>query len=142
MTALEKAIITEINKLRSNPECYVQILKDYMDVRGTFEGQDEKLYKREGKTTIKTKEGKAAVREAIQTLEDQVAVNELQPIFRIVPISRKLHRHMRKMFLRVVSSQVKVQTKPQSRSASGVTGRSSSATVRAWPSLKRQLKIS
>ena len=54
-------------------------LEDYMENRGTFEGPDEKLYKVEGKTTIRTKEGKAAVREAIQKLADQEAVNPLQP---------------------------------------------------------------
>ena len=75
MTNLENAIIVEINKLRQDPSCYTEKLEQYMQ---GFEGLDEMLYKQEGRTSIKTKDGKAAVQEAIEYLERAQAVNELQ----------------------------------------------------------------
>jgi hypothetical protein len=58
-----KDIFDEINKVRENPKSYVTHLEK-------FESKFEGVYlKRDGKDTLKTEEGWAAVKEAIDKLK-------------------------------------------------------------------------
>ena len=65
---LDKQIFELQNKLRADPRSFVPYLQEWL---GRFEGD---LLKRPGKTTLRTKEGPAAVQEAIEYL------NRIEPV--------------------------------------------------------------
>ena len=61
---IDREIFEWHNKLRKDPKCLIQDLKDLED---KFDGP---LLKRPGMVTLRTKEGKEAVMEAIKFLKD------------------------------------------------------------------------
>ena len=65
---LDKQIFELQNKLRSDPRSFIPYLQEWL---GRFEGD---LLKQPGKTTLRTKEGPAAVQEAIEYL------NRIEPV--------------------------------------------------------------
>lgn len=69
---LAREILDEMNRLRTDPRAYVAVLEDY---RAQFQG-DQVI--RPGRVTIQTREGTAAVDEAIRFLRRQPAVAPLR----------------------------------------------------------------
>lgn len=62
---LARAVLEEMNRVRTDPAGYVQVLRDY---RAQFDGL---VVRRPGRIAIRTYEGVAAVDEAIRFLQDQ-----------------------------------------------------------------------
>jgi uncharacterized protein YkwD len=73
MSALELAVLEELNLARTNPKTYALLLQDY---RATFNG---KIAKRPGKIDLMTSEGTRAVDEAIRALNKQSPLDALRP---------------------------------------------------------------
>ena len=69
---MDKQIFDLVNKLRQDPKTFVPHLQEML---GRFEGL---LLKQPGKTTLRTKEGPAAVQDAIEYLNRQKGVRELR----------------------------------------------------------------
>ena len=69
---LIKEILDAQNKLRTDPTYYIPILEDMLD---KF---DNVYYKRPGYATVVTKEGKIAVRDAIEFLSTQEPIHALK----------------------------------------------------------------
>lgn len=70
-TAFERAVVQEMSDARVRPRAYAKFLREY---RGYFEGT---LWKRPGRTPLRTEEGLAALVEAITFLE---AVKPVGPL--------------------------------------------------------------
>jgi len=70
---LAREVLEEINFLRTDPQGYVQVLRDY---RTRFR---ENIVVRPGRVSIQTYEGVAAVDEAIRDMQRQPAVTALRP---------------------------------------------------------------
>lgn len=70
---LAREVLDEMNRLRTDPRAYIPVLEDY---RAQFQG-DQVV--RPGRVTIQTREGTAAVDEAIRFLRRQPAVAPLRP---------------------------------------------------------------
>lgn len=73
LSALENAVLEELNLARTNPQTYAKLLADY---RATFNG---KIAKRPGKIDLMTKEGTRAVDEAIAALKKQKPLDAMRP---------------------------------------------------------------
>lgn len=73
MSALETAVLDELNLARTNPKTYARLLEEY---RKTFEG---KIARRPGKIDLMTSEGTRAVDEAIRALKAQPALTAMRP---------------------------------------------------------------
>lgn len=73
LSKLELAVLEELNLARMYPQTYAKLLEDY---RATFEGN---VAKRQGKNSIATNEGTAAVDEAIRALKAQSPLDALRP---------------------------------------------------------------
>jgi uncharacterized protein YkwD len=72
ISEMDRQIFELINRVRSNPALFVPHLQE---MQGKFEGY---LMKQAGKTTLRTKEGAAAVKEAIEFLNKQAPTRELK----------------------------------------------------------------
>lgn len=68
---LKKSVITEVNRIRADPHCYIPILKEYSYC---FDGM---ILRRPDDFPIKTKEGPAAYEQAIAFLKKQKPLNVL-----------------------------------------------------------------
>lgn len=73
LSALENAVLEELNLARNNPQTYAKLLEDY---RATFNGR---IVKRPGKIDLMTKEGTRAVDEAIAALKRQKPLDAMRP---------------------------------------------------------------
>jgi uncharacterized protein YkwD len=71
-TAFERAVVQEMSDVRVRPRAYAKFLREY---RGYFEGT---LWKRPGRTPLRTEEGLAALDEAIAFLESTKPVGPLR----------------------------------------------------------------
>lgn len=71
LSQLEKEVIVEMNKVRTNPQSYIIIMEEY---KKRFQGNKVKIGKRK---FMQTQEGIAAVDEAITFLKSQSSVGEL-----------------------------------------------------------------
>jgi uncharacterized protein YkwD len=71
-TAFERAVVQEMSDARVRPRAYAKFLREY---RGYFEGT---LWKRPGRTPLRTEEGLAALDEAIAFLEAARPVGPLR----------------------------------------------------------------
>ncbi|MDE3245034.1 MAG: CAP domain-containing protein [Acidobacteriota bacterium] len=70
-TAFERAVVQELNDARVRPKAFAQQLRD---LRDCFEGR---LWKRPGRVALRTREGVAALDEAVSFLE---TVTPLKPL--------------------------------------------------------------
>lgn len=84
LSALEQAVLDELNLARTNPQTYAKILEDY---RQKFQGR---LVKRPGKIDLMTSEGVAAVDEAIRELKARQSLPGLR-ISRGMSLAAKDH---------------------------------------------------
>ena len=75
LTLLEKEIIHEMNKVRTNPKVYAQYIRQHR----AYYSSDGSLIERPGEIPIRTKEGFKAVDECIAELENAQPVGILQP---------------------------------------------------------------
>lgn len=73
LSALENAVLEELNLARTNPQTYAKLLEDY---RKTFNG---KIAKRPGKIDLMTSEGTVAVDDAIRALKKQAPMSAMRP---------------------------------------------------------------
>ena len=73
LSALEKAVVNEMNLARTSPKEYLSLLEQF---RKFYDG---KLLKLPGQTPIQTREGTSAVAEAIRSLRSQTPVSPLSP---------------------------------------------------------------
>jgi uncharacterized protein YkwD len=70
---LSREVLAEMNLMRSDPQAYIEVLRDYRD---QFQGD---IVVRPGRINIQTREGVAAVDEAIAFLRRQKAMEPLTP---------------------------------------------------------------
>ena len=63
VSEMDKQIFDLTNQVRQDPKCFIKHLEEML---GRFEGD---LLKNPGKTTLRTKEGPAAVQECIENLK-------------------------------------------------------------------------
>lgn len=68
---IEKEILEETNNLRTNPKGFITVLENHLKM---FEGE---VYTYPGRIGIRTREGVAAVKEAITYLKDQKVLSKL-----------------------------------------------------------------
>ena len=88
---LEKQVILELNKVRSNPKRYAE---EYMeDLRTAYRG---KLYTYPGQETIKSQEGVNPLNECIQFLEKTKPLSLLNPVEGLAKASAELTADQRK----------------------------------------------
>jgi uncharacterized protein YkwD len=73
LSQLEKDVIVEMNKVRANPQSYIPMMEEYKE---RFIGNRIQLPQRK---FMMTKEGRAAVNEAIAFLKKQPSVSQLNP---------------------------------------------------------------
>jgi uncharacterized protein YkwD len=73
LSALELAVLEQLNLARTNPQTYAKLLQDY---RATFNG---KIAKRPGKMDLMTSEGTRAVDEVIRALKAQSPMDAMRP---------------------------------------------------------------
>ncbi len=73
LSPLEKAVVSEINLVRTSPKKYISFLEKY---RKYYDG---KILTPPGETPILTREGTEAVAEAIRFLRSQKPVSSLRP---------------------------------------------------------------
>jgi len=71
--ALDAEIFSELNKVRADPKSLVDALKAMVPL------YTDKIFKEDGKVSIETKEGKAAVEEAIKYLESATEAKKEVP---------------------------------------------------------------
>lgn len=86
LSAEEASVVTELNLLRTQPQQYRALLEAD---RGAYQGL---LYVRRGATPIRTKEGLAAVDEAIEALRDQPP---LEPVEASLALTLAARDHVR-----------------------------------------------
>jgi uncharacterized protein YkwD len=87
LTALEKEVILEMNKVRTNPKAYISYLQEE---RSFYE---DALIKRPGEIAIRTNEGIAAVDECIRYLEEVPPAGLLYPSDCLTKAARMLGKH-------------------------------------------------
>jgi len=75
MSTIEKDVILEMNKVRTNPKRYAE-----MYIESELKYYNNKFYERPGQIRILTSEGKAAVEECIRELIAAEAVGILEPL--------------------------------------------------------------
>jgi uncharacterized protein YkwD len=74
LSTLEKDIVLELNKARTNPAAYARV---YLEVRRqNYEGR---LFRRPGQLDLRTKEGRSALEECIRVLRNTEALGPLRP---------------------------------------------------------------
>ena len=71
---VEKDIVLELNKVRTNPSAYARV---YMETRRR--NYNGRLYLRPGQTDLRTKEGRPALEECIRVLRNTEALTALRP---------------------------------------------------------------
>jgi len=74
LSDVEKDVILEMNKVRTNPKKYAELY-----VKPCLDNFDGLIYKEAGKINLRTNEGKTAVEECIKTLSKAAAVAVLTP---------------------------------------------------------------
>lgn len=87
----EKNLVNEINKVRENPQCYIEYLQKYM---GYFTGNVLKIP--EKNASIQTNEGPAAFQEAIDFLKEQKPLPILARSGLLDKVAKKLRDKMTK----------------------------------------------
>ena len=74
LSALEKDIVLELNKVRTNPAAYARV---YLETRR--QNYNGRLYLRPGRMDLRTKEGRPALEECIRVLRNTVELGPLRP---------------------------------------------------------------